>query len=74
MKRTRLHGVLASHAVELLTDKVLLCRNTYISSTQRDTHEEILLENVLQTLCRDMKSYDRKEEEKCYPFHYSADL
>ena len=72
MKRTRLHGVLASHAVELLTDEVLLSRDTHISSAQRDAHEEILLENVLQTLCRYLKHYERQQKQTGNPFHRST--
>ena len=69
MERRRLHGVLASHAVELFSDEVLLSHITDITSTQRDAHKEIVRENVFQTLCRNLKRQDWQQKHKNNLFH-----
>ena len=64
MERRWLHGILASHAVELLANEVLLSRNTHIAPAQRDTHEEILGKGFLEALRHDGKGTDGEEKEK----------
>ena len=64
MERRGLHGILARHTVELLTNKVLLSFDAHIASVQGNAYEEIFCKGLFEALRHDGQGTNGEEKEK----------